>query len=172
MSTDFDTPADPNPVDESVIRFSKVLRPHRSSSDRDVKIVSFFVFFLFIPTGTTFLIAGAWPVFGFMGLEVAALVFAIWFNHKIGSAFEAITITDQEFRVSRVDHWGKRSYWSEKPQWLKVRFDTASKQLIVGVHGRHVVIGKFLLESEREALAEVLKDEVKRLSLPHHLAAG
>ncbi len=172
MSNDFDTPSGQDTIDESAIRFSKVLRPHRSSSDRDVKIVSFFVFFLFIPTGTAFLIAGAWPVFGIMGLEVAGLIFAIWFNHKVGSAFEAITITDQEFRVSRVDHWGKRTYWSEKPQWLKVRFDAPSKQLIVGVHGRHVVIGKFLLEAEREALAKVLQDEVKRLSLPHHLAAG
>ena len=167
----FDTDADaPDPPDNDAIRFSKVLRPHRSSSDRDVKIVSFFVFFLFIPTGTVFLIAGAWPVFGIMGLEVAGLVFAIWFNHKIGSAFEAITITDQEFRLSKVDHWGKRTYWTEKPQWLKVRFDATSKQLIVGVHGRHVVIGKFLLEAEREALADVLQAELRRASLPPHVA--
>lgn len=172
MTTDIDSPPGQSSNSDNTIRFSKVLRPHRSSSDRDVKIVSFFVFFLFIPTGTAFLIAGAWPVFGFMGLEVAGLIFAIWFNHKIGSAFEAITITDNEFRLSKVDHWGKRSYWSEKPQWLKVRFDAPSKQLIVGVHGRHVVIGKFLLESEREALAEVLQHEVKQLSLPHHLATS
>lgn len=172
MSTDIKTPSAPNHDDESAVRFSKVLRPHRSSSDRDVKIVSAFVFFLFIPTGTAFLVAGAWPVFGFMGLEVAGLIFAIWFNHKIGSAFEAITITDTEFRLSKVDHWGKRSYWTEKPQWLKVRFDEPSKQLIVGVHGRHVVIGKFLMESEREALAEVLQHEVRRATLPPHMAMG
>lgn len=172
MNFDIDTHSSQTPDDDSTIRFSRVLRPHRSSSDRDVKIVSFFVFFLFIPTGTAFLIAGAWPIFGFMGLEVAALIFAIWFNHKVGSAFEAITITDQEFRVARVNHWGKRTYWTEKPQWLKIRFDTSSKQLIVGVHGRHVVIGKFLMEAEREALAEVLQHEVKKLSLPHHLAVN
>lgn len=168
MTTESDHTNDREPE----IRFSKVLRPHRSSSDRDVKIVSFFVFFLFIPTGTAFLMAGAWPVFGFMGLEVAGLIFAIWFNHKVGSAFEAITITDSEFRLSKVDHWGKRTYWTEKPQWLKVRFDAPSKQLIVGVHGRHVVIGKFLLEEEREALAEVLQQEVRRATQPAHLALG
>lgn len=166
MTTETEMP----PVDEAAIRFSRVLRPHRSSSERDVKIVTVFVVFLFMPTGTAFLMAGAWPVFGFMGLEVAGLIFALWLNHKIGSAFEAITITDTEFRLSKVDHWGKRSYWSEKPQWLKVRFDATSKQLIVGVHGRHVVIGKFLLEEEREALASVLQHEVRRATQPPHMA--
>lgn len=166
MTTETETP----PIDQDTIRFSKVLRPHRSSSDRAVKIVTAFVVFLFMPTGTASLMAGAWPVFGFMGLEVAALIFALWFNHKVGSAFEAITITDTEFRLSKVDHWGKRTYWSEKPQWLKIRFDAPSKQLIVGVHGKHVIIGKFLLEKEREALAEVLQQEVRRTTQPPHLA--
>ena len=155
-----------NQQDDARIRFSRVLRPHRSSSERAIKIVTGFVLCLFIPTGTIFLINGAWPVFGFMGLEVGALIFALRYNHKVGSAFEAITISDKEFRLSRVDHWGKRSHWSFQAQWLRVRVDATSKQLIAGIHGRHVVIGKFLTSDERESLCEILQSEIRRLNNP------
>jgi len=154
-----------------VIRFSRVLRPHRSSSERAVRIVSMFVMFLFIPTGTAFLIAGAWPVFGFMGLEVLGLIFALRYNHKVGSAFEAITLTEREFRFSKVDHWGKRRHWSFQPQWLQVRLDGPSKQLICGTHGKRIVIGKFLNEDEREALCALLSREIRSLADIRHADA-
>ena len=156
-------------IEVGVIRFSKVLRPHRSSSERALKILTYFILFLFGPTMLLFLLMGAWPVFGFMGAEVIGLLFALHINHKHGSAFEAITITDREFRFSRVDHWGKRKHWTFQPQWLQVRYDQPSKQLIAGTHGKRIVIGKFLTEDERQALCEVLKDEVKRAGQPGHL---
>ena len=124
--------------------------------------------FLFIPTGTVFLIVGAWPVFGFMGLEVAALIFALRYNHKVGSAFEAITISERAFKVSKVDHWGKRKHWTFQPQWLQVRMDDASRQLIAGTHGKRVVLGKFLNDGEREELCGVLKEEIRRLQDVRH----
>ena len=161
-----DTQQNPDHQDDARIRFSRVLRPHRSSSERAIKIVTGFVLCLFIPTGTIFLINGAWPVFGFMGVEVAGLIFALRYNYKVGSAFEAITISDEEFRLSRVDHWGKRAHWSFQPQWLRVRIDATSKQLIAGTHGRHVVIGKFLTLDERESLCEILQSEIRRLNNP------
>jgi len=163
---DIDTQHDLDQQDAGRIRFSRVLRPHRSSSERAIKIVTGFMLCLFIPTGTIFLINGAWPVFGFMGVEVAGLIFALRYNYKVGSAFEAITISDQEFRLSRVDHWGKRAHWSFQPQWLRVRVDATSNQLIAGTHRRHVVIGKFLTLDERETLCEVLRSEIRRLNNP------
>ncbi len=157
-------PTDHNPHNaDGDIRFSRVLRPHRSSSERAVKIVTGFVLCLFIPTGMVFLLVGAWPVFGFMGLEVIALIFALRYNHKVGSAFEAITLTDNEFRHSKVNHWGKRKHTSFQPQWLQVRIDEPSQQLIAGTHGKRVVIGKFLTDDEREELCTVLIEEIRRL---------
>ncbi len=161
-----------DPSEHDGIQYSRVLRPHRSSSNRALKIITAFILFLFGPTSLMFLLAGAWPVFGIMGLEIAGLIFALWFNHKLGNAFEAITISPREFRISKVDHWGKRTHWSFQPQWMKVRFDQPSKQLIAGVRGKHVIIGKFLTEEEREALADTLWAEVQRVQLPPHLAAA
>ncbi|MEX0695278.1 MAG: DUF2244 domain-containing protein [Rhodospirillales bacterium] len=160
---DISAPKDDQTSGDDVIRFSRVLRPHRSSSERAIRIVSLFVLFLFIPTGTAFLIAGAWPVFGFMGLEVAALIFALRYNHKVGSAFEAITISARAFKISKVDHWGKRKHWTFQPQWLQVRLDKTSGQLIAGTHGKRIVIGRFLNDDEREELCSVLKAEILRL---------
>jgi uncharacterized membrane protein len=147
------------------IRFSRVLRPHRSSSERAIRIITLFVLFLFTPTATVFLIVGAWPVFGIMGLEVVGLIFALRYNHRVGTAFEAITISEREFRFSKVDHWGKRRHWTFQPQWLQVRLDGPSKQLIAGTHGKRVVIGKFLHADERESLCGVLQNEIRSLGL-------
>ncbi len=158
--------------DAEKIRFSRVLRPQRSSSDRAIRIVTYFVLFLFIPTGTAFLIAGAWPVFGLMGLEVAGLIFALHYNHKVGSAFEAITLTEREFRFSRVDHWGKRRHWTFQPQWLQFRVDGPSRQLIAGTHGKRIVIGKFLNLDEKEALCATLEREIRRLGEIRYEGAG
>lgn len=166
------SPPDTDNADDPAIRYSKVLRPHRSSTNRTLRILSVFLVLFFLTAGVGFLMAGAWPVFGFMGLEIGGLIFALWYNHKVGSSFEAITITESEFRLSKVDHWGQRRHWTFQPQWLKVRFEPVSKQLICGVHGKHVIIGKFLTEDERQALAETLRAEVQRLQLPAHLHAG
>lgn len=165
---DIQAPLETSTDGDDPIRFSRVLRPHRSSSERAIRIVTLFVLFLFIPTGTAFLVVGAWPVFGFMGLEVAALIFALRYNHKVGSAFEAISISERTFKVSKVDHWGKRKHWTFQPQWLQVRIDGTSKQLIAGTHGKRIVIGKFLNEDEREDLCEVLKEEIRRLQDLRH----
>lgn len=154
-----------NQADEK-IHFSRVLRPHRSSSERAIRIISYFVFCLFGPTATLFFFMGAWPVTGIMGLEVFGLLFALRYNHRVGSAFEAITITDHEFRFSKVDHWGKRRHWAFQPQWLQVRYDAPSQQLIAGVHGKRIVIGKFLNAEEREALCNTLIEEIRRLNNP------
>lgn len=165
---DIRLPDDNAEEDIEAIRFSRVLRPHRSSSDRAIRIISYFIFFLFIPTGLTFLIIGAWPVFGFMGLEVIALIFALHYNHKVGSAFEAITLSEREFKVSKVDHWGKRKQWTFQPHWLQVRHDEISKQLIAGTHGKRIVIGKFLNDDERETLFSQLKNEIHSLQNIRH----
>jgi len=107
---DIQAPLETSTDGDDPITFSRVLRPHRSSSERAISIVTLSVLFLFIPTGTASLVVSAWPVFGFMGLEVAELIFALRYNHKVGSAFEAISISERAVKVSKVDHWGKRKH--------------------------------------------------------------
>ena len=166
MSTAFDIFDDAPDDDAGQIRFSRVLRPQRSSTKRGLRIITYFILCLFCPTALLFLVMGAYPVTGFMGLEVVGLIFALRYNHKVGSSFEAITITEDEFRYSRVDHWGKRRQWTFQARWLQVRFDAPSKQLICGTHGKRVAIGRHLTGDERQALGETIKAEIGRLTAP------
>ena len=112
------------------------------------------------------------PFDGTNMLEVAGLIFALHYNHKVGSAFEAITLTEREFRFSRVDHWGKRRHWTFQPQWLQFRVDGPSRQLIAGTHGKRIVIGKFLNLDEKEALCATLEREIRRLGEIRYEGAG
>ncbi len=49
---------------------------------------------------------GAWPVFGFFGLDVLVIYWAFRINFRRAAATEEITVTPSELRVRRVSHRG------------------------------------------------------------------
>ncbi len=155
-----------DPFPKGEIRYSTVLRPHRSASRRALKILTVAVLCASVPTALIFSLIGAWPVFGFMGLEVLALLVALRFNHKAGNTFDAISITDSEFRLSRVDPWGRRRHWSFQAQWTQVRLEGPTQRLLIGSHGKSITVGTFLTPEERARLAGNLKYEIARVVRP------
>jgi Integral membrane protein len=56
--------------------FSAVLTPHRSLGRKGFLILMTVLGLISFATGTAFLLAGAWPVFGFCGLDVLLIYFA------------------------------------------------------------------------------------------------
>ena len=53
------------------------------------------------------LIVGAWPVFGFFGLDVVLIYWAFRVNYRAAAAYEEVTVTPSELRVKKVSHRGK-----------------------------------------------------------------
>src|SRR5262245_64239358 len=70
--------------------FAAVLTPHRSLTPRGLAIVIGVIGACCFITGTVFYIAGAWPVIGFMGLDVALIYLAFRINNRQARAFEEI----------------------------------------------------------------------------------
>ena len=152
---------------EVAILYSAVLRPHRSAGQRAARVIAGLVAAQLTVVGTGFLLAGAWPVLPFFGLEVVLLYVLLRFNQHSGDVLEAINLTRKALTVRRVDHWGKQSDFSFPPDWLQVNLQPMPGQdnrLELRTHGRSLIIASFLPTHEREELALTLRRALGRLS--------
>jgi len=140
--------------------FSAVVTPHRSLSHAGFLIVMATVGGISFVAGMTFLLLGAWPVFGFFGLDVLLIYWAFRANYRAATAFEEVTVTASELRVRKVSHRGKASEWSFNPLW--VRLDREShdefglERLFLVSRGRRLPIASLLGPQEKESFAAAL----------------
>ncbi|HEU4987209.1 MAG TPA: DUF2244 domain-containing protein, partial [Rhizobiaceae bacterium] len=68
--------------------FRALLMPHRSLGRTGFAILIGALLFGWIVTGAFFLSVGAWPVFGFLGLDVLAIYVAFRLNYRAGRVRE------------------------------------------------------------------------------------
>src|ERR1700754_4032619 len=81
-----------NPIPETTLLFER-LSPHRSLSPKGFAIVMGILGFASFVLGVAFLLMGAWPVFGFLGLDVLLVYVAFRANFRAARAFEEILVT-------------------------------------------------------------------------------
>jgi len=140
--------------------FSARLTPHRSLNRTGFVVLMAFLSAVSFATGIAFLLMGAWPVFGFFGLDVLVIYWAFRVNFRRGDASEEITVTPSELRVRRVSHRGHVVEWVLNPLW--VRLDQKSdaefgiERLYLVSRGRHVSVGSFLGPDEKASFAKAL----------------
>src|ERR1700710_350698 len=111
---DFD-PAQPEPK-----LFSALLTPHRSLNRTGFLVLMGFLTAVSFAAGVAFTLMGAWPVFGFFGLDVLAVYWAFRINFRRGNATEEISVTPSELRVRRVSHRGHVVEWVFNPLWVRL----------------------------------------------------
>src|SRR5215475_10154785 len=140
--------------------FSAVVTPHRSLNGAGFLVVMVAVSGISFVAGLVFLLLGAWPVFGFFGLDVLLIYWAFRANYRAAAAFEEVTVTASELRVRKVSHRGKASEWSFNPLW--VRLDRESHEefglehLFLVSRGSRLPIASLLGPKEKESFAVAL----------------
>src|SRR5712671_49698 len=140
--------------------FSAVVTPHRSLSHAGFLIVMAAVGGISFVAGTAFLLLGAWPVFGFFGLDVLLVYWAFRANYRAAAAYEEVTVTASELKVRKVSHRGKVSEWTLNPVWVKLDRETHEEfgieHLFLVSRGRRLPIASFLGPQEKETFAAAL----------------
>jgi uncharacterized membrane protein len=140
--------------------FSAVLTPHRSLSRKGFLILMTVLGLISFATGTAFLLAGAWPVFGFCGLDVLLIYFAFRLSYRRANAYEQVTVTPSELTVRQVSHHGRINEWTLNPLWVKldrvVHAEFGIERLFLVSHGRRLAIAGFLGPQEKESFALAL----------------
>ena len=110
---------DSNTVSEPTI-FSAVITPNRSLDRVGFIVLMSLVSFVSFVGGLVFFIAGAWPVVGFLGLDVALLYWAFKLNYARAAAYEEVTVTAGELNLRKVSHRGEVREFTLNPLWTKL----------------------------------------------------
>jgi len=140
--------------------FSAVLTPHRSLSRKGFLILMLVLGGISFATGIVFLLAGAWPVFGFCGLDVLLVYLAFRVSYRRAKAYEQVTVTPSELTVRKVSHYGRISEWTLNPLWVRldrvVHAEFGIERLFLVSHGRRLAIAGFLGPEEKASFALAL----------------
>ena len=73
--------------------FSAVITPHRSLGRVGFLVLMGIFGAISFIAGMAFLLDGAWPVFGFFGLDVLLLYWAFRLNYRHAAAYEEVKVT-------------------------------------------------------------------------------
>jgi uncharacterized membrane protein len=137
--------------------FSAILTPHRSLSAVGFLILMALIGSISFAAGVTFLLLGAWPVFGFFGLDVLLVYVAFRLNYRAARAREEVSVSRTALDIKKIAPSGRTMQHHFNPFWA--RFSVArheeigiTKMLVEG-QGRSVSIGGFLNPDDRESFA-------------------
>lgn len=144
--------------------FSAVLTPHRSLGPTGFLLFMLVLGGMSFAAGVTFLLLGAWPVFGFFGLDVALVYWAFRVNYRAARAHEEVIVTHSELTVRKVSHHGAVSEWTLNPVWVRLDRDVHQEfgieRLFLVSHGRRLGIAAFLPPREKESFALALSQAI------------
>ena len=133
--------------------------PYRSLGPRGYRALFAVVIGANLFGAVVFLAMGAWPVSGFMGLDVFSLYIAFRVSYRQAQAFERIQIRDGLITVERSDMYGNVATESLPSYWAHVQFDGDEEggDIALRSHGRSVGVGRLLPGFERAVFADTLR---------------
>ena len=120
-------------------------------------------------TGLFFYLLGAWPVIGFMGLDVALIYAAFRLNFRALRLYETVDLSPDALTVTRVAPSGKAQSWSFNPYWVRLSVKPRggrSSELSLASHGKRLVFASFLTDAEREDFATALSSALSDTRSP------
>lgn len=137
--------------------FSAVLTPYRSLGPRGfLTLMAFFGAVSFV-AGILFWRIGAWPVFGFFGLDVALMWMAFRMNYSSARAFEEVVISRHEITIRKVGPGNRCQEFRFNPVWVRLTIDRLEDEGVVRIsltsRGETVDIGNFLNPDDRTSFA-------------------
>jgi uncharacterized membrane protein len=150
------------------IHFATSLVPYRSLSPDGFRWLIRGAIAANLLVGLPMLIFGAWPVLGFMGLDVWLLWWLFKRSYLDARRSETLLLTDRELIVDRVAPDGAREQHRLDAYWLRVEWDATSERLALVSRGNRVAIGRFLAPAERERVAGELEAALAALRAPRY----
>jgi uncharacterized membrane protein len=146
-----------------------VLTPYRSLSRKGFILVMSLIAAINLAVGGMFYAIGAWPVVGFLGLDVLAIWWAFRVNFADARKAERIVVTEHELILERLSERRGREELRFVRRWVRVDLEEDTERDLIGslylsASGRRTAIGAFLPPDERKAFAGQLR---RALAMPH-----
>jgi uncharacterized membrane protein len=137
-----------------------VLRPNRSLPNAGFTALMAVLGLVSFGAGILFVSMGAWPVFGFFGLDVLLVYVAFRLSYRAGRLREEVRIAGDAAEIVRVLPGGQARIWRAAPALARVEVDKPMKhdgQVRLVSSGRTLVLGAFLSPPERESFGHRLR---------------
>ena len=154
------------PATATPLLFDAVLTPYRSLPRAGFHAVMAVLATASFAIGTAFFLVSAWPVAGFLGLDVALVWLAFRLSYRGGRLTETLELSYHTLRVRRIFPSGRTREWRFQPYWLRVEIDDPPRHhspLTLASHGRRLTVGAFLGADERLGLARALTAALRKL---------
>jgi len=147
-----------------------VIRPNQSLSWRGALRLYAIISFCCLGIGIAYALHGFWPVLPYTGLVVVVLGSAFYLVLSRSQMREVISVNVEVVRVEK----GRRKpqeHWECPRAWARISLERSPiawypKRLAIAFQGKQVVIGRFLNEEERSALAVELGQAIHRENWP------
>lgn len=147
-----------NPIE--TVLFVARLRPHRSLSRAQSRVLIGFFAFICAAVAVLFYHIGAWPVSGFLGLDVVLLALAFRASFRSARACEDVRVSPIELQLAKVSARGRRREWRFNPAWVRLERDEhvefGLQSLALRSRGERVSVASFLGADEKARFADDL----------------
>jgi uncharacterized membrane protein len=148
-------PDENDPAEQRI--FAVRLQPHRSLSRRNFHVLMMVFSAMSFTATLPFVLIGAWPVAGFMGLDVALLYLAFRANFRAARAYEDVQVTPIELMLAKVSPKGVKAEWRFHPSWVRLQREEHEEfgvqKLALVSRGQSVEIANFLGPEEKARFA-------------------
>lgn len=157
----------PNETDDPAPLFSAVITPHRSLAPSGARLVIVLCCLAAVGSSIPFIVLGAWPVAGFLGLDILALAIAFKASFRSAKSVEEVVLSPVDLLLRRISHRGERSERRFNPLWTRLDRehdeDYGLMALALVSRGERVVIARELSPPERESFAEAFGEALARV---------
>lgn len=140
--------------------------PYRSLSVRGFRLVIAFFAIALSGLALGFMLLGAWPVVGFLGLEIGIVWFAFRMNYRAGQLVEKVSISPQGVIIERTDWKGRTRQQCLESPWITAELfppKAKRRKLLLKWHAHTVEVGAFLPPVEKPSLATALNHALSRM---------
>jgi uncharacterized membrane protein len=146
--------------------FAATLTPHRSLSPQGKRLVIGLVAALALVPGVLFYFAGAWPVVGFMGIDVIAIWAALTISMRGGRAHEVVTLWPGTLELRKVDARGDEEVLGFVPTNVRFVIDRDYNERVTGLwlreRDRQVALGAFLSPDEKLSFSKAFGTALRK----------
>lgn len=137
--------------------FNAVLTPHRSLGRTGFRVLMGTLLAGWAATGVIFLSNGAWPVFGFLGLDVLLVYIAFKANYRAARAREEVSVSRTALDIRQYAPSGRLRAHRFNLFWARFSVSRHDEigitSMVVEGQGERVSIGAFLNPKDRDTFA-------------------
>jgi uncharacterized membrane protein len=151
--------------------FAATLTPHRALSRRAFRIVIVVLAILASIPGIVLFSLGAWPVVGFLGLDVLVVWWALSASVRDGRRRERVTLWLDALEILAVDGRGKVTRTEFAPFHVRLLvdrdYDERTTRLRLRDKDRELEIGRFLNPEDKASFARSFGTVLKKARGPN-----